>query len=67
MICGGAISGYSATGTWKRQSTPAITVTMEITKESFGRSMKILEIMIENLSPLYFAGTGLTCAPGAAL
>jgi hypothetical protein len=43
---GGVISGYWDTGSTPKDTTPAMTITMEMTLAKMGRSMKNLDNMI---------------------
>jgi len=45
VTCGGTISGNCATGIWKIAMKPASVMTIDTTKASRGRSMKMPEIM----------------------
>ncbi len=43
--CGGTMSGYCASGIAKIAIRPASVITIEMTKASRGRSMKMFEII----------------------
>jgi hypothetical protein len=49
LIKGGAISGYCAIGRRRKDTTPRIVKTIEITAAKIGRSMKKCEIRIYRL------------------
>ena len=60
---GGAMSGYSATGSLNREMTPVSTSTRLTTIARRGRSMKILENMPHPFSPK----SAMTVIPGRTL
>src|SRR3974377_2166976 len=67
VIVGGAISGYCATGSRVKATTPRITMTIDTTEAKIGRSMKKCEMRMA-CADRYFDDCciGAAGAPGAA-
>src|SRR6478735_2848374 len=63
---GGTMSGNCATGSFDIATTPAMTVTMEITMATMGRRTKKLSSMAQ-LAPLGAGGAGAGAAGAAGL
>src|SRR5574343_406557 len=55
-ICGGVMLGYCAIGSEAIATRPAMVMTMEMTAEKIGRSIKNLENMVDLPGAAYWTG-----------